>query len=262
LSTVIKSPPEHFAARLFESGQMYMAKIRHRVKSGWVVVKNNNPGALPDPIFFVDKTLSNYELLPLINLALPTAKIFHTVRHPMACTFSIFKQYFHTGHVYSYKIQTLASQYSGYRMLMQQWQTLLPRFVYDVRYEDVVLRSNSTVHAVLKHLGLLPPPKWRQFYKSEASIATASFAQARRPLYRGSMDAWRRYGHKLDLLQKLLSPYVTKWEASESREPEEPLEEEESGDSDEDIEEDPYDEGWDKDDEVETYEPEEEHEEL
>lgn len=265
LSTVIKSPPEHFAARLFEAGQMYMSKIRQRIKSGGVVVKNKHSGTIPDPVFFVDKTLSNYELLPLINLALPTAKIFHTVRHPMACTFSIFKQYFHTGHVYSYKLETLASQYNGYRMLMQQWQTLLPRFVYDVRYEDVILRSNSTIHAVMKHLGLVPPPKWRQFHKSEASIATASFAQARRPLYNASMDAWKRYSHKLGTLQKLLAPYIAKWEATESQEPEEPLEdpeEENSIDSDEDSGEDPYDEVGEKEDEVDTQEPEEEHEEL
>lgn len=241
---------------------MYMAKIRHRVKSGWVVVKNKSQSAAPERIFFVDKTLSNYELLPLINLALPTAKIFHTVRHPMACTFSIFKQYFHTGHVYSYKIQTLANQYNGYRLLMQQWQTLLPDFVYDVRYEDVVLRSNSTVHALFQHLDLLPPPKWRQFYKTEASIATASFSQARRPLYRGSVDAWRKYGSKLDYLQKLLSPYTAKWEASESREAEEPLEEEEveAGSEEGADSMDAYDESSDKEAEEDT--PEEEHDEL
>ena len=57
--------------------------------------------------FFIDKMPNNFAYLGLIHLILPNAKVIDVRRHPLACCFSVYKQYFARGQQYAYDLDDL-----------------------------------------------------------------------------------------------------------------------------------------------------------
>jgi hypothetical protein len=69
-----------------------------------------------------------------------------------------------------------------------------------VVYEDVVEQGEKKAREIIEFLGLPWNEKCLEFHRSERAVKTASVAQVRKPLYKTSVERWRRYG---DLLKPL-----------------------------------------------------------
>ena len=143
--------------------------------------------------FFIDKMPNNFRHLGLIHLMLPNAKIIDVRREPMGCCLSNLKQLFASGQDFTYSIEDIARYYRTYLELMRHWDTVLPRQILRVCYEDVVDDLEGNVRRVLEFCGLVFEPACVEFYKTGRTVRTASSEQVRQPLFRDGLFQWTNY---------------------------------------------------------------------
>ena len=141
----------------------------------------------------------------MIKLILPNAKVIHCKRNPEDNCLSIFKTYFsREAHGYASDQTDLGHYFNLYRDLMEHWHNVLPGFIYDIQYEDVVSDQEAQTKALLAHCNL----EWNEaclaFHKTERPVKTASAAQVRQPIYKDSVQSWKRYEKQLAPLLKAL----------------------------------------------------------
>lgn len=141
-----------------------------------------------------DKMPSNFRFVPLICAALPQARILHIHRDARAVCWSNFKHYFASRSLgFAYDLADLARYYGLYATMMAQWQRLCSGRVLDVDYETLTAEPESETRRIISSLGL----PWHDDYlspeKNRRLVHTASAQQVRRPIYRGSSDAWKAF---------------------------------------------------------------------
>lgn len=165
-------------------GQHYVEAARHHV---------------PDTGFVVDKMPSNFQLIGLIHMILPKAKIVHCVRDPRDTCLSIFKSFFSgSGLGYASDPTELGRYYLRYRDLMAHWHRELPGRIHDIRYEDLISDQEGQTRTLLEHCDLEWEDSCLAFHRTERAVKTN--AEVRQPIYRDSVEAWRHYERGLGSL--------------------------------------------------------------
>jgi tetratricopeptide (TPR) repeat protein len=153
-----------------------------------------------------DKMPSNYYFAGLIHLALPNAKIIHTVRDPVDTCVSCFSKLFAAEQNHTYDLGELGRYHKRYQRLMDHWRRVLPAGrILDVRYEDVVADVESQARRIIAHCGLPWDYRCLAFHETDRPIRTASATQVRQPIYTTAIGRWRLYEEHLQpLLSALL----------------------------------------------------------
>ncbi|HKT54325.1 MAG TPA: tetratricopeptide repeat protein [Caulobacteraceae bacterium] len=170
----------------------YMADIRGRAGDGALRI--------------TDKLLTNFFFAGLINLLFPNAKIIHTRRNPVDTCLSAYTKLFKDDMPHSYDFGELGRYYLKYEELMAHWEQVLPPGVMmTVDYESVTEDLEANARAMVKHVGLEWDDACLAFHKSKRAVKTASVAQVRRPIYKTSVERWRRYGEGLQPLLDALN---------------------------------------------------------
>lgn len=159
--------------------------------------------------YFIDKNPNNFIYAGVLKLALPNARIIDARRHPLDSCFGSFKQLFASGQPFSYDLTELGEYYLQYRRLMEHWHAVMPGFVLDVHYEDVVADLDGQVARLLDFCGLPFEEACLRFHETNRAVKTASSEQVRQPIYSSSVDLWRNYESHLDELIQVLQPLLT-----------------------------------------------------
>ena len=157
---------------------------------------------------FVDKLPLNFFYLPLIRRALPNAKVICVRRNPLDTCLSNYRQLFATsGSYYDYSYDLLATgrYYVAFHTLIARWRAQNPHNFVEVRYEDVVDRTEEEARRLLQFCELPWDPRCLAFQENAAPVATASSVQVRQPIYRTAIERWRRYERELEPLRALLA---------------------------------------------------------
>ncbi|MBV9522494.1 MAG: sulfotransferase, partial [Alphaproteobacteria bacterium] len=179
--------PSMTRAQLRRFGESYLGRVR--------------PLA-PEAMRITDKMPSNYYYIGLIHLALPNARIIHTIRDPADTCLSCFSKLFSGEQNHTYDLGELGRYYRAYAELMEHWRQVLPTGVMiDIRYEDVVADLETQARRIVAHAGLEWDEACLAFDKNRRAVKTASAIQVRRPIYRSSIGRWHVYK---DLLSPLL----------------------------------------------------------
>ncbi|MEZ0223203.1 MAG: sulfotransferase, partial [Alphaproteobacteria bacterium] len=135
----------------------------------------------------VDKMLFNYMWVGILRLALPDARIIHSMRDPVDMGLSIWQLLFSAEMPWAYD-QTEIGRYTlGYKKLMQHWQKLFPDEIYDAKYESIVANQEQETRKLLQFCGLAWNEKCLNFHQSERVVKTASSTQVRKPIYKDSV---------------------------------------------------------------------------
>ncbi len=148
-----------------------------------------------------DKTPTNYLHLGLIRRILPGARIIHCRRHPVATCFSCFTHYFAGSHPFSHNLEHLGHYYREYQRLMNHWRQLSDMPIHEVRYEQLVTEPEPVIRQLLEYCDLPWHDGCLEFHLTDRPVATASWQQVKKPLYRSSIDHWRHYRKHLSPLQ-------------------------------------------------------------
>jgi len=94
----------------------------------------------------------------------------------------------------------LGKYYNLYQDLMAYWHAILPDYIYDVHYEDIIADQKTATQQLLEFCGLNWDEACMSFYKSDRPVSTASSAQVRRPVYSSSVRLWEKYAKQLEPL--------------------------------------------------------------
>lgn len=152
-----------------------------------------------------DKMPHNFLHVGMIRLMMPDAKIIHCRRNPIDNCLSIFKHNFQGVHKYAYSQKELGGYYLLYQDLMEHWHKVLPGFIFDLQYEDMVADQEGVTRRLLEFCDLPWDDNCLQFHKSERTVRTASKYQVRKKIYSDSVELWRRYENGLQPLIAALS---------------------------------------------------------
>jgi len=93
--------------------------------------------------------------------------------------------------------------------MMEHWDVVLPGQVLRVQYENVVEDLEPEVRRILEFCGLPFEDACVHFHENKRAVRTASSEQVRQPIYRDSVQTWRRFGSNLESLRDILSPVMT-----------------------------------------------------
>lgn len=152
-----------------------------------------------------DKMPHNFLLTGVIHGLFPNARIIHCRRHPVDTALSIYFSRFARAQDFSYSRSDIVFFYKEYRRLMAHWRRLIPadRFI-EVDYEAVVADPPAQTRRLLDFCGLGWDDACLSFHKTRRPIRTASSWQVRQPIYRSSVERWRRYEPWLGVFRELL----------------------------------------------------------
>ena len=175
--------PSLDAQALRQIGARYVAEVRKLAPTGERVT---------------DKMPSNYYFAGLIHLALPNAKIIHSVRNPVDTCISCFSKLFSAEQNHTYDLAELGRYYRRYERLMAHWRRVLPaQSILEVRYEDVVADLEGQARRIIAYCDLPWDARCLSFHETERPVRTASATQVRQPIYKSAVNRWRVYEGQL-----------------------------------------------------------------
>jgi len=149
--------------------------------------------------FVTDKMPSNFFYIGLICSAFPDARIVHVRRNAAATCWSNFKQYFSFNGVgYCYSLRDVVRYYQMYQELMLFWDKHYPEKIYHLDYEQLTAEQESETKKLIQYLGI----DWEDAClfpeENKRPVYTASNLQARKKVYKGSSEEWKKFDKHLD----------------------------------------------------------------
>ncbi len=151
-----------------------------------------------------DKLPENFFWIGFIKLILPNSKIIHCTRNSKDNCLSIYKNHFPSGNInYAYKLNEIVEYYNLYDDLINHWNVTLPKFIYNLKYENLISNPNTEIKKLINFCDLQWNDDCLNFHKNKRAIRTASDVQARSKLYGSSIDSWKNY-------EKFLSSFFEK----------------------------------------------------
>ena len=152
-----------------------------------------------------DKAPLNFRWIGLIKLIFPNSIIIHCKRDCLENSWSIYKNDFEGGMLFSNDVKDIASYYNIYQNLMTFWKNNFKKEIYDLNYEDLINNSESKIKEIITFCGLDWQEKCLEYYNNKRSIKTVSFNQARKPIYKDSLKGATKYENYIQDLENALS---------------------------------------------------------
>ncbi|MEA2779957.1 MAG: hypothetical protein QOK29_1501 [Rhodospirillaceae bacterium] len=157
----------------------------------------------------VDKRPENFMFAGLIQLILPEARILHVRRNPLDVCVSCFSLPLGGDLECASDLGALGRYYGMYLRLMEHWRRVLPaEAMLEIQYEDLIGDLEGQGRRMLEYCDLPWDDRCLAFHETDRLVATPSMTQVRQPLYRSSVERWRRYEKHLGPLRDALAPYM------------------------------------------------------
>jgi tetratricopeptide (TPR) repeat protein len=142
----------------------------------------------------VDKMNTNYLLLGLLYIAFPNARVVHMRRHPVDTCLSIWATPVANGIDLCGEKGNVVFAYQQYLRVMAHWRRVLPAdWLLDVQYEDLVTDRDRVTRQMVDFCGLPWDDACMKPEENVRSVKTPSVWQVRQPVYKTSMERWRKY---------------------------------------------------------------------
>jgi tetratricopeptide (TPR) repeat protein len=152
-----------------------------------------------------DKMPFNFLWAGLIHMAFPRAVIIHCRRVAVDTALSIHQTHFHPGLAFPTGGAELVAYFRSYQRLTDHWRSVLPedRFL-EVDYEDLTSAPEPVIRRIIAACGLAWHDACLRPERNPRAVKTPSKWQTRQPIYRTSVERWRRYEPWLGPLRALV----------------------------------------------------------
>ncbi len=158
----------------------------------------------------VDKNLGNLTHVGLIRTLFPHARVIHCRRNPLDVATSCLSIDFAGHFPWTYSMEDFIRYYRMYEELMAHWKMLLPEFMMEIQYEDMVENPERTSRELFEFLQLDWSEDVLAFSRKQRRVATASVNQVRKGIYTSSRQRWKRYGDLIRPLVEAFPEWATK----------------------------------------------------
>jgi len=146
----------------------------------------------------------------LIHRAFPNARFLHIKRNPVGTCLSIYTTYFGTGSHFVYDKSNIVAYYREYQTIMDYWRKNVPADrLMELNYEDLVNDRERVVRSVIDFCDLPWDDACLHHEDNKSAINTPSRWQARQPVYKSSLDRWRKFEPWLGEFSELSPEDVT-----------------------------------------------------
>ncbi len=154
-----------------------------------------------------DKMPFNFLWAGLVHAAFPQATIIHCRREAVDTALSIHQTHFHPSLAFPTGGAELVAYFRDYNRLIDHWRRVLPadRFI-EVDYEDLTREPEPIIRRVIAACGLAWDNACLRPESNPRAVKTPSKWQTRQPIYRTSVERWRRYEPWLGPLRALVDP--------------------------------------------------------
>lgn len=150
---------------------------------------------------FIDRNLLNWQLVGAALAMLPGARVVNSQRDPLQTCFACYRQWFVSGHAFSYDLDHMVSHWRDYDRLSRHWQRVFPARFIEHDYEAWQADPEGQVRRLLEFCGLGFDPACVRH--TAAGARTSERWPAERLLQRDSTrSAW--YWERLNRLRALL----------------------------------------------------------
>ena len=157
-----------------------------------------------DNLIILDKAPLNFVWIGFIKILFPTAKIIHCKRNLRDTALSIYKNTFEGASLpWSYDQQYLIKFINLYKNLMSFWHSKIPGYIYDCNYESLVNNPIDETKKLIKFCNLEWEENCLDHTKNKTGIKTVSIEQARKPIYKNSVNLNNSYIKYLDFLNQI-----------------------------------------------------------
>jgi tetratricopeptide (TPR) repeat protein len=146
----------------------------------------------------VNKHLDNDLHLGMVALACPGARIIHCHRHPMDNGLSIFMAAMNPEkYPWATNLEHIGLAYRQHERLMAHWREVLDLPILDVPYEAVVADPETWIRRIIEFCDLPWDERCLRSHEASRDVATLSYDQVRRPIYRSAVERWKKYEPQL-----------------------------------------------------------------
>jgi tetratricopeptide (TPR) repeat protein len=152
-----------------------------------------------------DKMPFNFLWAGMIHMTFPRATIIHCRRAAIDTALSIHQTHFHPILAFPTGGAELVAYFRDYQRLINHWQSALPaeRFI-EVDYEELTSAPEPVIRRLIAACGLAWHDNCLRPESNPRAVKTPSKWQTRQPIYRTSVERWRRYEPWLGLLRALV----------------------------------------------------------
>jgi tetratricopeptide (TPR) repeat protein len=159
----------------------------------------------PQAARVTDKMPFNFLWAGLIHVAFPRAIIIHCRRAAVDTALSIHQTHFHPSLAFPTGGAELVAYFHHYQRLIDHWRSVLPadRLI-EVDYEDLTHAPEPVIRRIIAACGLAWHDACLRPESNPRAVKTPSKWQTRQPIYRSSVERWRRYEPWLGPLRVLV----------------------------------------------------------
>ena len=156
-----------------------------------------------------DKAPPNFRWIGFMKIFFPNCKIIHCTRDPKDNCLSIFKNAFASKDMdWSHSQKDIGEYYNLYLKIMDFWKKKIPEFIYEVKYETIVSDPQNEIKKLIKFCNLDWDPGCLNFHLNKKTpIQTVSVSQARKPIYKSSINSNTGYSSHLQEMYNILDTH-------------------------------------------------------
>lgn len=205
---VVRAMPQAYPRSLVGLSPAQVAEIRAAYWRPVMQAASPSPGTL-----LVDKNPFLSAHAAFIHRFIPGARFIFGLRHPADVVLSCFMQPFGHNPILAnfLDLETAAHTYRRVMDLWLRYRDALPLEAHELRYEQLVADTRTTLRALLEFLGL----PWSEELADHTAhaqrrgrIYTPSYHQVIRPVYSDAVNRWQRYQRHFGAALNVLRPYA------------------------------------------------------
>ena len=151
-----------------------------------------------------EKTPGNFIWLGFLIYLFPNCKIIHCKRDIKDNALSIYKNLFSSNsYKWSYDKDDLAQYINLYKKIIAYWTSIFGKNIFHNEYLDLINNPIEQTKKIFEFCGLDWEPDILNIEKSTVSIDTLSSVQARKPIYKSSINFYKNYENLTNLFDKI-----------------------------------------------------------
>ena len=159
----------------------------------------------PDKTRVIDKSPHNFIALGSLHSIFPNARFIHCRRHLIDSCLSLYMTPFRVPPPFGHSRENIVMFAKQYDQITRHWREVMPADRYlEVSYEDLVATPEPIIKKMVSFMGLDWEDSCLHHEKNRKAVRTPSLWQVRQPIYRGSLERWRRYEAWLGEFRELI----------------------------------------------------------